>query len=74
LKHAHYELIDDEEPFCSEVPELQGAWARGRSLEECRQNLAEVIDDGVLARSSHDLATPPLDEVQITPPRAVKVV
>lgn len=74
LKHARYELIDDEEPFYSEVPELQGVWATGRSLEECRQNLAEVIDDWILVRLSHGLAIPSLDEVQITPPREVKVV
>ena len=58
LQHAHYELIDDEEPFYSEVPELQGVWATGKSLEQCRQNLADVIDGWVLIRISRGLPVP----------------
>ena len=73
LEHAHYEVIDDEEPFYGEVPELQGVWATGRTLEECRQNLAEVIDGWVLVRLSRGLGVPPLDDVQITLPREMAV-
>ena len=50
LQRAHYELIEDEEPFYGEVPELQGVWATGKTLEECRQKLAEVVDGWVLIR------------------------
>ena len=42
LERARYEIIDDEEPYYGEVPELQGVWATGRTLEECRRNLIEV--------------------------------
>ena len=44
LDHAHYELIEDEEPYYGEVRELQGVYASGRSLEECRRNLADVLE------------------------------
>jgi len=27
LKRAKYEIIDDEEPYYGEVPELKGVWA-----------------------------------------------
>ena len=74
LQRAHYELIDDEEPFYGEVPGLPGVWATGRTLEECRQNLIEVIDGWVLVRLSHGLAIPPLDDVHIAPPQEMKIV
>ena len=48
LNRAHYEIIADEEPFYGEVPELQGVWATGITLEECRARLAEVIEDWLL--------------------------
>jgi len=73
MKRAHYELIDDEEPFYGEVPELQGVWATGQTLEECRQNLAEVVDSWVLIRLARGLAVPPLGQVQITLPQEISV-
>ena len=36
LDRAHYEMIVGEEPFYGEVPALEGVWATGRTLEECR--------------------------------------
>jgi predicted RNase H-like HicB family nuclease len=73
MKRAHYELIEDEEPFYGEVPELQGVWATGKTLEECRQNLAEVVDGWVLIRIAHGLSIPPLGQAQITLPQEMAV-
>ncbi|MGC9444802.1 MAG: type II toxin-antitoxin system HicB family antitoxin [Candidatus Methanospirareceae archaeon] len=50
LMKARYELIEDEEPYYGEVPELAGVWATGKTLEECRKNLAEVIDGWLVVR------------------------
>ena len=33
LKKAKYEIINDEEPYYGEVPELRGVWATGKTLE-----------------------------------------
>ena len=32
MKRAHYEMIEDEEPFYGEISECQGVWATGASL------------------------------------------
>lgn len=48
LESAHYELIEDDEPFYGSVPSLEGVWATGASLEECRKNLSSAIEDWVL--------------------------
>jgi hypothetical protein len=45
LENAKYEIIEDEEPYYGEVPELEGVWATGKTLEEFRRNLEEVIDE-----------------------------
>lgn len=47
LRKAKYEIIKDEEPYYGEVPELAGVWATGKTLEECRQKLIEVIEAGL---------------------------
>jgi predicted RNase H-like HicB family nuclease len=50
LKRAKFELINDEEPYYGEVKELRGVWATGKTLEECRHNLAEVIDGWLVVK------------------------
>jgi len=46
---ATYEIIDDPELFYGEVPELQGVWAAGKTLEECRKNLMDALEDWIAA-------------------------
>ena len=58
LDRAHYELIEDEEPFYGEVPGLEGVWATGKTLEACRKNLAEAIEDWLLFSIAQGLPVP----------------
>ena len=65
LSRAKYEIIEDEEPYYGEVPELEGVWATGKTLEECRRNLAEVIDGWLVVRLRKGLDIPPIGEHKI---------
>lgn len=65
LSHARYEIIDDEEPYYGEVPELTGVWATGKTLEECRKNLAEIIDGWIVVRLRRGLPIPLIDNLTI---------
>lgn len=73
LAHAHYELIDDEEPFYGEVPELPGVWATGKTLEACRSNLSSAVEGWLLLRIHHQLPIPELGGITITLPKALHV-
>lgn len=73
LDAAHYEMIEDEEPFYGEVPGLAGVWATGRTLEECRRNLAAAIEDWVLFSVAQGLPIPPLGQIAINLPEKVSV-
>ena len=68
LECAHYDIIEDEEPFYGEVPPLAGVWATGKSLEQCRRNLAEAIEDWVLFSVAKGLPIPALGQVSINLP------
>lgn len=66
FRRAKYEIIDDDdEPFYGEVPGLKGVWAQGKTLEECRENLADVIDGWILVRLRKGLVIPNLGKRQI---------
>jgi predicted RNase H-like HicB family nuclease len=47
MERAHYEMIEDQEPFYGEILGLQGIWANGSSLEGCRRNLMMALEDWV---------------------------
>ena len=58
LNRARYEIIEDEEPYYGEVPELAGVWAAGKTLEECRRNLAEGLEGWLVVRLRRGLDVP----------------
>lgn len=61
LARAKYDIIeDDEEPYYGEISELEGVWATGTSLEECRKNLEEIIGEWLILRLRRNLPIPPL--------------
>jgi len=71
LESAHYELIEDEEPFYASVPGLEGVWATGKSLEECRRNLSSAIEDWILFSVRMGAPLPPVAGVSLIVPDKV---
>ncbi|MDP3758725.1 MAG: type II toxin-antitoxin system HicB family antitoxin [Candidatus Daviesbacteria bacterium] len=49
LKIARYKLLKDGSYF-GEIPDLQGVWANAKSLEGCREELGEVLEDWLLLK------------------------
>jgi predicted RNase H-like HicB family nuclease len=73
LARAKYELIRDDEPYYGEVPGLKGVWATGKTLEECRKRLAEVIEGWIIIRLRRGLPIPPLGRYRIKAPKELSV-
>lgn len=51
LRRAHYSRLDDG-TFCATVPGLRGVIATAPSVEACRDQLAEIIEEWVLVRGA----------------------
>ena len=73
LGKAKYDIIRDEEPYYGEVPGLKGVWATGKTLEECRKNLSEVIEGWIIVRIKKGLPIPPLGRFRIKEPRELSL-
>jgi predicted RNase H-like HicB family nuclease len=65
LRRARYEKIDDDEPYYGEIEELKGVWATGKTLEECRSILQEVVEGWLLLSIKKGLPIPRLGEFEI---------
>ena len=57
MRRASYETINDPEPFYGEIPGIQGVWATGKTLEECRQNLLETLEGWLILSLQKGLPT-----------------
>jgi predicted RNase H-like HicB family nuclease len=44
MARARYKIIDDGSYF-GEIPGLRGVWANAKTLEACRHELQEVLED-----------------------------
>lgn len=65
LKEARYELIKNRNPYYGEISRLRGVWATGKTLEECRKNLEEVLEGWLIVRLQKGLSIPALDGKKI---------
>ncbi len=73
LKNAHCEIIEDEEPYYGEIPELKGIWVTGKTLEECRGNLTENLEGWILVRNSQGMDIPAINGYMVITPKEMKV-
>jgi len=64
LHRAEYSVVD-RNAFCATVAGLPGVIATGRSLEACRDQLAEVVEEWVLVRVSRGLSVPRLGTIRV---------
>ena len=60
MERTHYETIEDEESFWSEMRGVQGVWARHKTLEGCRRELREALSDWIALRLRLGLDIPML--------------
>jgi len=65
MKRAHYEIIEDEEPYYGEIKELKGVWATGKTLEECRNNLREVLEEWIIINLNRGIKLPRLGNISL---------
>ena len=66
MRHAHYEILKDDGTYYGEIPKCRGVYANALTLEECRSELEQVLEDWVLFRIYKNLALPKIDGIKLT--------
>ncbi len=66
LRKAHNEILLDGEGYFGSIEGLQGVWAQADTLEACREELREVLEEWIVLglRMGHPL--PPIDGITLT--------
>lgn len=58
MHKARYEILADDSTFYGEIPGFQGVYANADTLERCREELEEVLEEWILFRISKGLPLP----------------
>jgi predicted RNase H-like HicB family nuclease len=65
LRHAKYEILTDDGSYYGEIRECNGVYATASTLENCRDELREVLDEWILLRVRKNLPIPTIDGIAL---------
>ena len=65
LHHAKYEILRDDGSYYGAIPECTGVYANTETLEDCREELREVLEGWVLFRVHRNLPVPAIDGIEL---------
>lgn len=66
MHKATYEILTDDGTFYGEIPGFDGVYSNASTLEECRDELEEVLEEWILFRVSRNLDLPTVDGLSLT--------
>ena len=48
MRDATFEIFVEDGTYCGDICGFQGVWANADTLEDCRKELAEVLEDRII--------------------------
>ena len=70
LKHAEYKTLEDGTWFAS-IPGFDGVWANAATVENCREELEEVLGEWLVLKIRDGDPLPVVDGLQVIVPEKV---
>lgn len=65
MRKAQYEILADGEGYFGKIPELQGVWANADTLEACREELQEVLEEWIILGLKMGDPIPIIDGIEL---------
>lgn len=65
MRHAKYELLSDDNSYYGEIPTMKGVYANADALEECRDELREVLEGWIFIRLAKNQSLPIVDGIEL---------
>lgn len=65
MKQARYEILPDDHSYYGEIHGFQGVYANQDTLEDCRNELRDVLEDWILISVSRRLPLPAVNGIAL---------
>lgn len=69
IKQAEYKKLENNTWF-GEIPGFQGVWANASSVENCRSELIEVLEEWLILKIKDNDTLPTIDNLSISVSKA----
>lgn len=66
MRRAKYEILSEGGTFYGDIPGFEGVYANSSTLEECREELEEVLEEWILFRVSKNLQLPSAGGIELS--------
>ena len=66
MRHAKYEILPEDKTYYGAIVGFDGVYANESSLEACREQLEEVLEEWILFRVYKNLKLPAIDGLELT--------
>jgi predicted RNase H-like HicB family nuclease len=71
MRKAKYEILSDDGTYYGEIVGFGGVYANSDTLEGCREELEEVLEEWILFRISQSLSLPVVEGIELKIKQAV---
>ncbi len=71
MGRARYEILPGDGTYYGEIPGFPGVYANAVTLEGCRRELQEVLEDWILVSVARHLPLPAIDGIELKVEEAV---
>ena len=65
MRKAHYDILPDNEGYYGKIESLQGVWANAKTLEACREELREVLEEWIILGLKMGHTIPAIDGIEL---------
>lgn len=66
MRQANYEILPEDKTYYGEIAGFPGVYANSDTLEACRDELEEVLEEWILLRVSRNLPLPVIEGIELT--------
>ena len=65
MKSAKYEILSDDKTYYGEIPGFEGVYSNAKTLEACREELEEVLEEWIFFKISKGAKLPVIDGIEL---------
>ena len=66
MRKAKYEILPDDGSFYGEIPGFDGVYANAETLERCREELEEILEEWLLLGIARNHPLPVVGGIELT--------
>ena len=66
MRRAQYKILPEDGSFYGEIPGLEGVWANADTLEACRDELEDVLEEWIVLSLAKNLPIPTIDGIDLS--------